>query len=114
MWVTAGGVVFLGVANRVVAFLIHRFMAQRPLPIDAERSAAVFGKGPAPNTGLFNRIHNLVVKHITLPAVFGYRHIQPLGWCTLPTRLQSILVFLYVALNFIFCAQDWHLFTGNL
>lgn len=113
MYVMAGGVVFIGVVNRLMAFLVHRLLARNPLPADAERSAAIFGKGAAPNTGILTKVHNLLAKHVMLPATFGYRHIQPLGWCTIPTRLQSILVFLFFALNFIFCAVDWHLFPGN-
>lgn len=113
MYVMAAGVVFFGVVNRIMAYVVHRLLARRPLPRDAERSAAIVGKGAAPDTGLFNKVHNLWAKHIVLPATFGYRHIQPWGWCTIPTRMQSILVFAYFALNFIFCAIDWREFPGN-
>lgn len=113
MYVLAAGFVFFGVVNRLTALVVHRYLAKRPLPNDAEHSAALVGKGVAPNTGLFNKAHNLWAKHVTLPATFGYRHIQPWGWCTIPTRLQSILVFVYFALNFVFCAIDWHIFPGN-
>lgn len=113
MYILAAGVVFFGAFNRLMAFAVRRLLAKGPLPLDAERSAALVGKGAAPNTGLFSKMHNLWAKHVILPATFGYRHIQPLGWCTIPTRLQSILVFVYFALNFIFCAIDWRLFPGN-
>ncbi|KAI0077231.1 hypothetical protein K474DRAFT_1707531 [Panus rudis PR-1116 ss-1] len=114
MYVLAGGIVFFGVVNRLMAFLVHRLLSNGPLPVDAEHSAAIVGKGTSPNTGLFNKVHNLCAKYILLPATFGYRHIQPWGWCTIPTRLQSILIFIYFALNFIFCAIDWRLFPGNV
>ena len=109
----AAGIVFLGAVNRLVAFVVHRYFTGRTLPVDAERFSVGAGKRISPNAGLVNKIHNLLAKHILLPATFGYRHIQPWGWCTIPTRLQSILVFIFFALNFIFCATDWHLFPGN-
>ena len=109
----AAGIVFLGTVNRLVAFIVHRFFVSRPLPIDAERFSGVTGKGATPGVGFINKVHNFLSKHILLPATFGYRHIQPWGWCTIPTRIQSILVFVFFALNFIFCAVDWHEFPGN-
>ena len=113
MYVLAAGVIFFGVFNRLLAFVVHRLLARGPLPLDAERSAALAGKGTAPNSGLITKLHNLFAKHVLLPATFGYRHIQPWGWCTIPTRLQSILVFVYFALNVVFCGIDWRVFPGN-
>lgn len=111
MYVLAVGVILIGVANRVFAFIIHAAIKRSGLLLDVERTKG--GKPVVPNRGIFNKINNLWTKHITLPATFGYRHIQPWAFCTIPTRLQSILLFVYVALNFIFCCVDYHTFEGN-
>ena len=112
MYVLAVGVVLVGVANRLFAFIVHATIKRSGPLLDVERAKG--GKPAVPNRGIFTKIHNLWAKYITLPATFGYRHIQPwAAFCTIPTRLQSILLFVYVALNFIFCCIDYHTFEGN-
>ncbi|KZT69849.1 hypothetical protein DAEQUDRAFT_756755 [Daedalea quercina L-15889] len=111
MYVMAVGVVLCGVINRIFALIVHYAVARSGPLVDVERAKG--GKPVPPNRGFFTKIHNLWTKHITLPAMFGYRHSQPWAFCTIPTRLQSILLFVYVALNFIFCAVGYHTFEGN-
>jgi predicted ferric reductase len=55
-----------------------------------------------------------VKRHLTIPATFGNRCSQPHGWCTIPPRIQSLTVFLFVALNFYLCTCSYRLTTGNL
>ena len=111
MYVMAVGVVLCGVVNRIFALIIHYAVARSGPLADVERAKG--GKPVSPNRGLFTKIHNLWTKYITLPATFGYRHSQPWFFCTIPTRLQSILLFVYIALNFIFCAVGYIIFPGN-
>ncbi|KIW75330.1 hypothetical protein Z517_10071 [Fonsecaea pedrosoi CBS 271.37] len=47
---------------------------------------------------------------ITTPALLGYHSAQPFGWCTIPPRLQSLLVILWVIINVILCCIDYHPF----
>lgn len=59
-------------------------------------------------------------KHVSLPALWGYKHCQPSGgWlggfismCT-PTRAQSLAVAGYLIMSFIFCFTQLNLFTPN-
>jgi predicted ferric reductase len=53
-------------------------------------------------------------RHLTVPATFGNRCSQPYGWCTIPPRIQSFTIFLFVALNFFLCTCSYELTTGNL
>lgn len=62
----------------------------------------------------FSGIRRLVRQHIILPAVFGYRHSVPWGWCTIPTRLQTFIVFAYVVLNIILCSIRYTSFDDNI
>ena len=55
-----------------------------------------------------------IQKHITLPAAFGYRHQQALGWCTVPTRIQSLMVLIFIAINAILCAVTYRAFDRNI
>lgn len=53
-------------------------------------------------------------KHLVLPATFGKSCQAPVGWCTIPTRLESILLVLYFVMNFIFLFVGYDVFSGNL
>ena len=59
--------------------------------------------------GIFNRIQTTFRKYLIVPALFGYRHQQPLGWCTIPTRLQSLLLFVFVIINVLVCSMSYQI-----
>lgn len=52
--------------------------------------------------------------YITVPAAFGGRCSQPYGWCTIPPRIQSLTILLFVALNIALCTCSYRLTEGNL
>ena len=47
-----------------------------------------------------------VRKRFILPALFGRRHLEPIGWVTLPTRIQVLAVLLFICVNTIFLVID--------
>jgi predicted ferric reductase len=55
-----------------------------------------------------------VRRFLTVPATFGDRCSRPYGWCTIPPRIQSLTVFLFVAFNVILCSCSYRLTDGNL
>ena len=62
----------------------------------------------------FSRIRRLIQTQVTLPALFGYRHQDPFGWCTVPTRIQTFLVFAFVAINLVLCSVTYRAFDHNI
>lgn len=62
---------------------------------------------------------NTLRKHVSLPAAFGYKHSQPFraieGICSMcmPTRVQSVIVTLYVIFAFVACFPGYKLFDQN-
>lgn len=52
--------------------------------------------------------------YLTIPAAFGDRCSRPLGWCTIPPRIQSLTIFTFVVLNIILCSCSYRLTDGNL
>ncbi|AOW06415.1 ferric reductase like transmembrane component-domain-containing protein [Yarrowia lipolytica] len=62
--------------------------------------------------GLYKKVgFNKFRKHISLPALFGYKHSQPLGWDPLkmatPTRIQSLVVIGYLIMAFVLCFPSY-------
>jgi hypothetical protein len=52
--------------------------------------------------------------NVLLQETFGYRHLQPLGPCTLPTRAQSLLVALFVVLNVVSTAAGYNVYHDSI
>lgn len=53
-------------------------------------------------------------RRLLLPATFGQHCQDPVGWCTIPPRLESLLLVLYFIMNIIFMFPGYDLFAGNL
>ncbi|KAF4819974.1 Ferric/cupric reductase transmembrane component B [Colletotrichum siamense] len=53
-------------------------------------------------------------RYITIPATFGYRCSQNLGWCTIPPRIQSITIFAFIAVNTWYCCYGYSLLPGHM
>jgi predicted ferric reductase len=53
-------------------------------------------------------------RYLTVPATFGDRCSRPYGWCTIPPRIQSLTIFLFITFNVILCSCSYRLTDGNL
>ena len=53
-------------------------------------------------------------QYLTVPAAFGYKCAQNVGWCTIPPRVQSFTIFIFVVINVFFCIHGYHVFPGNM
>jgi predicted ferric reductase len=53
-------------------------------------------------------------RNLTTPATFGDRCSRPYGWCTIPPRIQSLTISLFVILNIVVCSCSYRLTEGNL
>ncbi|KAK7223108.1 hypothetical protein V2G26_011111 [Clonostachys chloroleuca] len=57
----------------------------------------------------------LVKRTIGLPATFGVRHAQSYGiWATVPPRIESITIALFVLLNIVLSVIGYTFFPGNM
>lgn len=92
----------VGIGNRA----FHMFVLWK-WPITYRHQSAQPGQATKPSYGVFGRIQNAFRKHIVVPATFGYRHQQPFWWCTVPTRLEFIIVWSFVLLNVLTLALDY-------
>lgn len=56
----------------------------------------------------------LLKQHVTTPALFGHRSAETVGWCTIPTRIETLTIAAFVIINFVLSCVTYDLFTGNL
>lgn len=57
---------------------------------------------------------SLLQQHLTVPATFSRHCSEPVGWCTIPPRLQSILLLMFAVVNITLCCISYDVFEGNL
>ncbi|KXS93685.1 hypothetical protein AC578_8325 [Pseudocercospora eumusae] len=85
-----GFVIAVGIVHRTITFM------KKPR------------EGPQPSWWLWIR------KNLILPAAFRKHQSEAVGWSfTIPPRLESIVLALYVIMNFIMCFPGYNLFVGN-
>lgn len=94
-------VLFIGVFHRLFAAAVH-YQTRRTY-----RDPEAGSRLPKSTQG---GIRRLVRRYITLPATFGYKHQQSFiwGWGTVPTRITSILIFIFVAINVVLSSVVYH------
>lgn len=55
-----------------------------------------------------------VRRRFLVPATFGYRCAQNVGWCTIPPRVQTLTITAFVAINVVFTVTGYRFFEGNI
>ena len=105
-------VVVFGLCYRLAIFAsVGSRHEWQPIPSDENESGA---SSNSPRHGIFSLPKTLFKRFVVVPATFGYRCSQPLGWCTIPPRIQSLTIFAFVALNTVLCCINYRAFTGNI
>ncbi|KPM39373.1 hypothetical protein AK830_g7186 [Neonectria ditissima] len=92
-------VVAIGVANHVILALFNTQVVNRQ-PLQSVRRLPVY--------------YSWLVSLITVPATFGTRCAQKIGWGTLPPRIQSITIVLFLIVNIVFTIHGYRIVPVNL
>lgn len=105
-------VILIGICTRLVTFIQQaRHQEWQPVPdSDLDIEDYIVAK----TRGTWNLPYALMKRYIIIPATFGYRCSQNVGWCTVPPRIQSLTIFSFVALNVLLCCASYRVFSGNL
>lgn len=93
-------VVVTGTSTRLVSFVeLDRMSSRKP----QSRAAVVI-----------DRVNTWLRRYITIPATFGYRRAQNLGWCTIPPRNQSLTILAFTMLNIVVSIHGYIVMPVNL
>ncbi|KND87213.1 Ferric reductase transmembrane component 5 [Tolypocladium ophioglossoides CBS 100239] len=52
-------------------------------------------------------------RNLILPATFGYRCAQSVWWCTVPPRIQSLTILVFLIMNVAFTVRGYRVTSGN-
>lgn len=100
--------------NRLISHFVHS--RRRQLATDVE------GDGANPKSGArssrllspFKSAHHWLRANLIIPAAFGSHHQRLYYWCTIPTRMETVIITLFWILNLILCCVSYEIFEPNL
>lgn len=103
-------VVGAGASTRLLSLIRNSFAQDQKY-----QAIPVEGSEPSPRSrDILSLPRSWLKRYLSVPATFGDRCSRPLGWCTIPPRIQSLTIFLFIILNVILCSCSYHLTDGNL
>jgi predicted ferric reductase len=103
-------VVTIGISTRLVSLIRNLEQQRRYQLVPALNSHYVTPKSRSSTS----QLQALLKRFVTIPATFGNRCSQPYGWCTIPPRLQSLTILVFVLINIVLCTYTYELTDGNL
>lgn len=104
----------IGMANRLIS---HFYNSRRShgatdvegledLPSSSGKSSIILAPIKATN--------HWIRANLIIPAAFGSHHQRLYWWCSIPTRMETVVVSLFWILNFVLCAISYGIFKDNL
>lgn len=101
-----GLVIVVGMITRAVQYTRHSRQPQLGL-IRGEVLERQHGS-------MIARIGRGIRRNLLIPLLFGNDRQKPLEWCAPPTRIEGLLVGLYVIMNVVFLFPGYMLVDGNI
>ncbi|KAM6479473.1 ferric reductase like transmembrane component-domain-containing protein [Trichoderma sp. SZMC 28011] len=66
------------------------------------------------SVGIWTQTGSWFKRNITIPATFGYRCAQNVWWATIPPRIQSLTITVFLIMNIVFCIHGYRIIDENL
>ncbi|KAK0111110.1 hypothetical protein ONS95_001487 [Cadophora gregata] len=108
-------VIIIGLSSHLLPYLLtfqnRNRRWQKLLSNDLDGIEEPFQKS---RSSIFDTTYTLFKQHITVPATFGHRRSQNIGWCTIPTRVQSLAIGAFIIVNIVLCSCSYRVFENNI
>ncbi|KAL7921239.1 ferric reductase like transmembrane component domain-containing protein [Trichoderma austrokoningii] len=91
-------VAFLGVSHKVYLVISRMYYNQSHFP----------------SVGIRSHINSWFKRNITIPATFGYRCAQNVWWATIPPRVQTITLLIFLLMNIAFNIHGYKIIDESL
>ncbi|KAI9736216.1 MAG: hypothetical protein M1834_001102 [Cirrosporium novae-zelandiae] len=109
-----GGVLILGIISNFFSAVINDERLNSYLNDLENNAPAMLSQSISKGASPLSRLCHFFRTNFTIPVVIGHNHRQSIFWCTIPTRIEAIVIFSYVALSVALCSINYHAFDGNL
>lgn len=103
-----GAVLVIGMIHRFITFLHERKMV--PSSGDREGHGATRNTKSSPIAAPYHWLR----KHVITPSAIGSQKQESWMGCTIPTRMESFVIYSFWVISLVLCAVDYRAFTGNL
>ncbi|KFY04042.1 hypothetical protein V490_00012 [Pseudogymnoascus sp. VKM F-3557] len=109
-----GGLLLLGMTSRLISFIVESRAGPKTRDIE---NTTLHHSSVAPRSKLASFLaekYHWFRANLIIPAAFNSYH-QRLFWqCTIPTRIEFVIVLVYYVVSFILCAVSYEVFSPNL
>ncbi|KAE8828413.1 hypothetical protein PTNB85_07601 [Pyrenophora teres f. teres] len=103
-------VIAVGITTRLLSLICKFYYDTRTYRHLPEFSGGSLVK----SRGIATLLQAWLKRYLTIPATFGTRCSQPYVGCTIPPRVQSLTIALFVILNLVLCSCSYRFTEGNL
>ncbi|KAL7939228.1 hypothetical protein V8C35DRAFT_326351 [Trichoderma chlorosporum] len=108
-----GGILIIGTLHRLITLFLESRLP--PSSTDPEDTGTADSREKsATRAQPFANLYSKIRKHFVIPSALPPYHRQLFFGCTIPTRMESFVVFSYWVINFVLCCVNYRGFTGNL
>ncbi|KAH9204244.1 ferric reductase like transmembrane component-domain-containing protein [Leptodontidium sp. 2 PMI_412] len=114
LWVV---IIAIGLSSHLGQYLLtsrHHHPKWQSLPGDDEEGDTMEEPSMKWKRSIFDKPYVLIKRYVTVPATFGYKRSQNVGWCTIPTRVQSLAIGAFVGINIVLCSCSYRVFANNI
>ncbi|OAT14257.1 FRE family ferric-chelate reductase [Blastomyces gilchristii SLH14081] len=107
------GIVLLsGILNRL--FIHFSGLQRRGIKYDAEGHPLNIGSRNSLLFSPLRRLRHWVRAYFIIPAAFGTHHQRLFYWCSIPTRIEAIVIVLFYIFSLVLTCVGHDVFRGNL
>ncbi|PTB63301.1 hypothetical protein BBK36DRAFT_1171544 [Trichoderma citrinoviride] len=65
-------------------------------------------------TGVWTDTGSWFKRNVAIPATFGYRCAQNVWWATIPSRIQTLTITVFLWMNVVFCVHGYRIIDDNV
>ncbi|KFZ12368.1 hypothetical protein V502_07118 [Pseudogymnoascus sp. VKM F-4520 (FW-2644)] len=109
-----GCLLLLGMANRLISFLVESRTGRKTRDTESITRPNSSVSPRSKLTPFVADKYHWLRANLVIPAAFNSYHRRLFWQCTIPTRLEVVIVIAYYVISFILCAVSYEIFTPNL
>jgi ferric-chelate reductase len=107
-----GGILLIGIMNRLITSFSKSRRLKAVHDVEDGHNSSAKPRGELP--GFIKSAYDWFRSNLIVPAAFGSHHNRPVLWMTIPTRMETIIIVTFYAMNFILCCVGYKIFNPNL
>lgn len=109
-----GVFLLIGMANRLFSHFYNSRRRQGATDVEGLGDLPSSSGKPSVILAPIKATHHWIRANLIIPAAFGSHHQRLYWWCSIPTRMETVVVGLFWLLNLVLCAISYGVFENNI